>query len=316
MNSIRPRLHGYAALLVALAVGCLAPCVLADDGASSDSGGQRFRARAAERRARMVDAQGAVEMQYGSDPLQKLDYWRAAAPNAPLVVFVHGGAWKSGDKRNAVSAEKIRHFLDRGYGFASLNYRLYPAVAVEDEVQDVAAALAFLVARAETLGFDARRVVLMGHSAGAHIAALIGTDPRHLRKAGLELTALRGVVLLDGAGYDVPRQMAGGSSLHGTYGEVFGGGRERQIALSPTHQAAAPNVAAFLILYVQRPDGIAQSQALAEALRQAGTAVEIHGYAGRGLAGHLEINRRLGDPSYPATPDVDEWLKQVFGESP
>ncbi len=275
----------------------------------------RLRERIAERRGQKDAEATPVEMSYGSGPLQKLDYWRPASAGSPLVVFVHGGGWKRGDKRTATGGEKPGHYLQQGYGFASLNYRLVPACTVEQQAQDVADALAFLIKQAESLGFDASRIVLMGHSAGAHLSALVGTDLRHLEKAGLSAKSLRGVIPLDGACYDVPRQIAeGGAVMHDTYLQAFGSEKERQLALSPTHHAAAPNAPAFLILHVQRIDGTAQSRALGEALQKAGTPTEVRGFPGFGLQGHAEINRRLGDPAYPATPVVDEWLKKVFGK--
>ena len=273
----------------------------------------RLRERLAERRANTDMAAKPVEMSYGSDPLQKLDYWRPTAAGSPLVVFVHGGGWKRGDKNNATGPEKPGHYLAQGYGFASINYRLVPAATVEQQAQDVASALAYLIKQAESLGFDASRVVLMGHSAGAHLSALVGTDMQYLKKAELGPKSLRGVIPLDGACYDVPRQIAeGGDFMQDTYIEAFGSEKERQVALSPTHHAAAPNAPAFLILHVQRIDGTTQSKALGEALTKAGTSAEVGGFEGRGLQGHAEINRRLGDPTYPATPVVDEWLKKVF----
>jgi acetyl esterase/lipase len=153
----------------------------------------------------------------------------------------------------------------------------------------------------------------MGQSAGAHLSALVGTDMRYLKKAGLGPKSLRGVIPLDGACYNVPRQIAeGGDFMLDTYIQAFGTDPERQKALSPTFHAAAPNSPSFLILHVQREDGAAQSKALGEALRKADTPAVVKGFEGRGLAGHTEINRKLGDPSYPATPVVDEWLKGVF----
>ncbi|MBL9184423.1 MAG: alpha/beta hydrolase [Verrucomicrobiaceae bacterium] len=275
---------------------------------------ERLRERISERRANAGSAAAKpVEMSYGSDPLQKLDYWRPTAAGSPLVVFVHGGGWKRGDKNNATGPEKPAHYLAQGYGFASINYRLVPAATVEQQAQDVASALAFLIRQAESLGFDASRVVLMGHSAGAHLSALVGTDMQYLKKAELGPKSLRGIIPLDGACYDVPRQIAeGGDFMQDTYMQAFGSEKERQLALSPTHHATAPNAPAFLILHVQRVDGAAQSKALGEALTNAGTAAEVRGFEGRGLQGHTEINRRLGDPAYPATPVVDEWLKKVF----
>lgn len=276
---------------------------------------ERLRERIAERRANTGSTAKPVEMSYGSDPLQKLDYWRPTAAGSPLVVFVHGGGWKRGDKNNATGPEKPAHYLAQGYGFASINYRLVPVATVEQQAQDVASALAFLIRQAESLGFDASRVVLMGHSAGAHLSALVGTDMQYLKKAELGPKSLRGIIPLDGACYDVPRQIAeGGDFMQDTYIEAFGSEKERQLALSPSHHATAPNAPALLILHVQRIDGTAQSKALGEALSKAGTSAEVRGFAGRGLQGHAEINRRLGDPTYPATPVVDEWLKKVFAK--
>ena len=126
----------------------------------------------------------------------------------------------------------------------------------------------------------------MGHSAGAHLSALVGTDLNYLEKAGLGAEALCGVIPLDGACYDVPRQIAeGGELMRDTYLQAFGTGRKRQLALSPTAQAAAPNAPAFLILHVARLDGRAQSRALADALQEAGTSADVHEFAGRGLDG-------------------------------
>ncbi len=141
----------------------------------------------------------------------------------------------------------------------------------------------------------------------------MGTDGRYLEKAGLRLSDLSGVIPIDGAAYDVPEQMKSGPGImQDTYLQAFGTDPERQRALSPTWQAVAPNAPAFLLLHVQRPDGIAQAKALEAALAKAGTPVERRDFPGTGLKGHMEINRSLGDPDYPETAVVDAWLKGVF----
>jgi len=253
-------------------------------------------------------AERAQTLNYGRDPLQTLDYWPSRAANAPLVVFVHGGGWSRGDKRMMHGSDKLRHWQAQGYAVASLNYRLVPEAKVEQQAQDVAAAVALLKAR-----FDPERIALVGHSAGAHLVALVGTDPAYLRGAGLSFADIAGVIPLDGAAYDVAAQLEEGPRImQRTYRQAFGGGPARQAKLSPTRQAGAPNAADFLILHVERADGARQSAALAEALRRAGTAAEVRGFAGKGLRGHMEINRRLGDPDYPATAVVDEFLARVF----
>ena len=178
---------------------------------------------------------------------------------------------------------------------------------------DIAAAIRAVLSRSHELGVDPDKVVLMGHSAGAHLVALVGTDQRYLKDVGLSFTNLKGVITLDGAAYDVPRQMQEGPQImKATYQAVFGGNKTRQQAVSPTYQAGAPNVARFFILHVQRTDGIAQSNALAAALKRGGTDVEILSVPGTGLQGHGEINRRMGDPSYVPTAAVDQWLHKVF----
>lgn len=259
-------------------------------------------------------------LSYGTGALQTLDFWPGTQNGAarkkpsPLVVFVHGGGWKRGDKDSATGRYKVAHYTGEGYAFASVNYRLVPDVTVEQQAQDIADALAALLKRAESLGIARGNVVLMGHSAGAHLVALVGTDPQYLRKAGLSYSDIRGVIPIDGAAYDVPAQMQdAGRLMGGTYRQAFGTEPSRQRALSPTLQAAAPNAPQFLLLHVQRTNGVRQAQELETALRKAGTKVEREGFPGRGLPGHIQINRELGNPDYAATGVVDRWLVRVFG---
>lgn len=261
------------------------------------------------------DAPPPETLSYGSDPLQGLNLWvpKAERP-APLVLFVHGGGWKRGSKDNATSRALPGHMLEQGYAFASIDYRLVPDATVEQQAADVAAALAHLLKRADQLGIDRNRVVLTGHSAGAHLVALVGTDERYLKAAGLSFADIDGVMPNDGAAYDVPAQFEqAGPMMKGTYEEAFGTDPARQQSLSPTLHAAAPNAPAFLLIHVQREDGVAQNKALADALKRAGTRVEVGSFEGEGLLGHMEINRKLGEPDYPATPVVDAWLKKVLG---
>lgn len=255
---------------------------------------------------------GRVEHAYGSEPLQRLDYWRASgnAP-APLILFVHGGGWSRGDKRSATSTETVAHLRDEGFAFASMNYRLVPAATVEQQASDVAAAVAWFRRHAAQLGIDASRIILIGHSAGAHLVALVGTDPRYMATAGLALSALRGVIALDGACYDVARQLAEDKPMmRNTYAAAFGSDPARQRALSPAFQAASPNAPAFLLVHTDRADGTAQAEGLASALMQAGTPATVHGIDGKRMRAHREINRSLGRADHPATAIVDAWLRE------
>jgi arylformamidase len=274
---------------------------------------ERLTERTEGKRASKAIGLRGIAYSYGSAALQNLDYFAPKDKNAPLVVFVHGGGWKNGDKGNATGKEKAPHYRAEGYAFASINYRLLPEAPVEQQAADVASAIAYLRSNANKLGFDGRRIVIMGHSAGAHLVALVGTDPRYLRAVGLDLSALAGVIPIDGAAYDVAAQMRDGPKMmQDTYKQAFGEDPARQRALSPTFHTASPNAPSFLILHVQRKDGIAQSNALAAALRASGTPVQINSFEGKGLMGHMAINRKLGESDYPATPVVDAWLQGVF----
>ncbi len=280
----------------------------------------RIRERVAKRMQGQIaadQASGGKEMTYGKEALQTLSFWAPATKAdrpVPLILFVHGGGWKRGDKTNATGKEKVAHFTAEGYAFASVNYRLVPDATIEQQATDVAGALAYVIDHATELNIDPTRIVIMGHSAGAQLVALVGTDPRYLAAVNLDERAIAGVVPIDGAAYDVPKQLTIGARIMGeTYEQAFGTDPARQRALSPTFQAASPNAPSFLILHVQRKDGIEQSQGLAEALRKSGTRVQINDFAGAGLQGHMDINRKLGLPDYPATPVIDAWLKGVFG---
>ncbi len=254
---------------------------------------------------------------YGPYRMQALDYWSPSTPKTakrpPLIVFVHGGAWSMGSKASGTGRWKEAHFPAKGFAFASLDYRLVPTVQVEDQADDIAHALRTLITRADELGFDPHRIVLMGHSAGAHLVALVSTDPAYVSRAGLAMTDIAGTIAVDGAGYDVPQQIATSQAfLYREYVQAFGTDPARQRALSPVFHASAPNVGRFLILHTARADSSQQSDELATILRRAGSSVQVNGFAGTGLAAHLAINRRMGDPAYPATSVVDQWLANLF----
>ncbi|WP_395612515.1 alpha/beta hydrolase [Allosphingosinicella sp.] len=254
--------------------------------------------------------EGTTEIAFGTDPLQRLDFTPAAVRRAPLFIFIHGGGWSFGDKRMA--GHMAAHFHGLGYAFASLDYRLVPNANPQQQAEDVAAAIAELVRNAERLGIDPGRIILGGHSAGAHLAALVGTDPRYLAAHRLPISILKGIVLLDGAGYDVPTQMQrAGPFLRRMYSRAFGEDAAFQASVSPTLQAAAPNAGRFLIFHItSRPDDSgAQSQALAAALRRAGTPAEVIAVDNT----HAEIFRGFGQPGHVATARTDAFAREVFG---
>ena len=260
-----------------------------------------------ERGASAPPTPGTRELAYGADPKQRLDLLvPPAATRAPLLLFVHGGGWLIGDKRTGAGV-KAAHFTQGGWAFASANYRLVPQATVEQQAADIAAAIAWARANAAAHGLDPDNIVLMGHSAGAHLVAWVGTDPRYLAAAGVPIAAVNGVILLDGAGYDIAGQMARpGNAVAGMYDAAFGKDVARQKALSPTLHAAAPNVARWLMLPIdRRDDSKAQSEGLAAALRPAGASAIVVPVPGES---HSSLNKRLGEAGDFATGEVDRFL--------
>lgn len=109
-------------------------------------------------------------------PKQRLDLYLPPGPGPfPVVAWIHGGGWHSGDKQP--EGERFaRTFVDEGIALAAIAYRLTPAAPFPAQIEDCDAALAWLRKHASSLGLDARRVGLFGHSAGAHLCALMAVS--------------------------------------------------------------------------------------------------------------------------------------------
>ncbi|EEU36076.1 uncharacterized protein NECHADRAFT_52997 [Fusarium vanettenii 77-13-4] len=252
---------------------------------------------------------GGTDMSYGDSDTQRLRFWKSKSPKAPIVVFVHGGSWRVGTYLDSIGAKKVDHLLTKGYAFATINYTLIPQVKVEEQVQEVADAVGFLVKNSHELGFNNERVVLMGHSSGAHVVTLLGTDTSYLERAGVDIRTIQAVVSIDGSNYNALAEMMdspGPVAQNMIYG--LGSDPERLRAMSPTYHARAPNAKAFLLLHAQRQGDIRQAVEFDAALTAAGTEVALHVFEGEGFEGHVQMLLRLGDPEYPATLVMDNWL--------
>src|SRR5207249_878371 len=95
-----------------------------------------------------------------------------------VLFFIHGGVWREGSKDAFVT--QGRAFARQGIGFVAINYRLSPAVKHPAHVEDVAKAFAWVHANLGKRGANAEQIFVCGHSAGGHLAALLGTDKSHL----------------------------------------------------------------------------------------------------------------------------------------
>jgi len=154
-----------------------------------------------------------ADIAYGSDPQHRLDVYvpdEAAAVLSPVVVFWHGGHWRFGDKRDY----RFVGAALAGSGFNAVlpNYRHYPQVKMPGFMDDAARAALWSAAHAGDYGGDPRRLYLMGHSAGAHMAALLTLDARYLAAAGEPAPQVAGVVGLSGAYDFLPLLEAAGTA--------------------------------------------------------------------------------------------------------
>jgi hypothetical protein len=241
--------------------------------------------------------------------LRQLDLYRpgAAAPGdrRPIVVYVHGGGWHKGDKANAI-ADKVALFTGAGYLFASVNYRLSPnppdpayppgRVRFPDQPDDVGEAIGWIDRNAAAYGGDPRRIILIGHSAGAQIVALIATDPRYVTRWGLEPRHLIATVPLDGV-YDIVGQAAG--PRRALFYNGFATPAENAVddawaRGSPIRFADPGDPPTLVITQAGLPPRIAASAAFTEAFGPGRGALMTVPYD------HVGINRAVGAATDPA----------------
>jgi len=247
-------------------------------------------------------------------------YAPAAAKNLPVIFWIHGGGWQKGDKSDM--DRKPQAFTDAGFIFVATNYRFLPGVEMRTIVSDVAKAIRWVHEHIAGHGGDARRIIVMGHSAGAQLAALVCTDERYLKAEGLPLSAIRACVPVDGDTYDVTLQVETAAARRHSLGqpepkfghrEKFGGSDEKLRDLSAVHHVArGKGIPPFLLVHVgDHPDKAAQAKRLQDALTEVGLPVKTFAAP---ATDHVRINANLGQPDDPATKAVLQFLAEVMSE--
>lgn len=249
-------------------------------------------------------ARAMRDVAYGDDPRQRYDVYLPAQPQrAPVILFVHGGGWANGNKDNpGVVENKAAYWLPKGYVLVSINYRMRPDTAPIDQARDVARTLADVQKRAPSWKADPANVLLMGHSAGAHLAALVGASSTLWREAGA--TRPRGVVSLDSGALDVPKTMQR-PPLPGIYQRAFGDDRNDWIAASPYHQLTRDAVPMLFVCSSRRKDACSQGRAMADKAKTLEVPMEV---LPEDLS-HGEVNRLLGASS-AYTEAVDAFVRR------
>lgn len=242
---------------------------------------------------------------------QMLDvYAPAEGKMHPVIVWIHGGGWKGGNKAGV--EHKPQAFVDKGFVFVATTYRVLPKVTVKEMTGDIARAIHWVHDHAAEFGGDPDTIFVMGHSAGAHLAALVCTDDSYLKAEGLSLANIRGCVPIDVSVYDIPKRLKeGGSVGPATFKAIFGESVESQTQYSPAaHVAKGKQIPPFLILHVaSRADTRAQAHWFADKLKEAGGEADVVAAEGKT---HETIGSDLGNTDDKPTQAVFEFLERVL----
>jgi arylformamidase len=249
---------------------------------------------------------------------QLLDvYAPPTGSNLPVVVWVHGGGWMRGSKNEV--GQKPAAFVEKGFVFVPMNYRFIPQVTMDTIVRDVAKSVGWVHANIARYGGDPNRLFIMGHSAGAQLAALLCTDSRYIEAEGVQRTSIKGCVPVDGDTYDVTLEVATAAARRKSLKqpapkigllEQFGN-LERQREYSAVNYVA-PNrgIPPFLLIHVaDHTDTTAQSYLLWSALDIAGVPAKLFGAEG---TEHVKLNRDLGAAGDPSTQALFEFTDKLL----
>lgn len=247
--------------------------------------------------------QAGQGLAYGSEPRQRLDLYAPpqGAQDAPVAVFFYGGTWENGRRQDygwvgrALAAE----------GFLTLapDYRLYPEVTYPTFLEDGAAAIAWAVENAAQHGGDPSQIVLIGHSAGAYNAVMLGLDRRYLEAAGVDPSRIRAAAGLAGPYDFLPLK---GETVRG----VFGGAPDLA-ATQPINQVDDQAPPAFLA--TGGDDSVVlprNTEALAAALQAQGVVVETRIYPDLGHAGVLLALSKPLRGRAPVLEDMTAFLRR------
>ena len=246
------------------------------------------------------------DVAYGPDAAQRFDIdLPAHTTGAPTLFYVHGGGWAFGDKARQVANKRAR-WTRGGAFFVSTNYRMRPVADPLQQARDVAAALAEaqrVVARA---GGDPDHFVLMGHSAGGHLVALLAARPDLVREAGAR--PWRATVLLDAGSVDVVKTMTSPRGRIRLFRNAFGDDPDFWHAVSPMHQLDAATTPILAVCASARRDSCAANHAFVDKAAGFGTRTKLMQQA----LSHAEINRVLGEEN-AYTREVEAFMKTLPG---
>jgi len=254
------------------------------------------------------DVRLIANVSYGTDAKERFDVYTPLHVNtnslAPVIFMVHGGAWRIGDKKSqSVVENKVNYWVKKGYIVISTNYKMLPDSPVNEQVKSVAKALGVAQEKSASWGGNKAQFILMGHSAGAHIIAMIAAS--NTLYATNAITPPIAAVALDSAVMDTPMLM---SAKHmRLYDHAFGSDPTYWQSLSPFHQLSSTRMPLLAVCSTKRDDSCPQAEKFLTKASSFGTKTLLL----KENMSHKEINQLLGaDATY--TKAVDDFLNGVI----
>jgi acetyl esterase/lipase len=245
-------------------------------------------------------------------------YRPEGAKNLPVVFWIHGGGWQTGDRTNV--QVKPQAFVDKGFVFVSTGYRLLTNVEMGTIFRDIAQSVRWVHDHIAEHGGDPNRILVMGHSAGAQLAALICIDDRYLKAEGLSLDIIKGCVPVDGDTYDVPaiiETVETRQRVHGLPMPRFGPPREirersgeaPRLLRRHARREGQGHPAVSHSPRRRSSDTSAQAERLEAVLKDAG--IPPKRFAAR-ETNHSKLNENLGLPDDPPTKALFEFVDEAL----
>ncbi len=217
----------------------------------------------------------------------------------PVVIWVHGGGWCLGDKANKIE-NKVKLFRSLNYVFVSINYRLSPSPVELDNPErimypahneDVADAVKWVFNNISKYGGNSNKIALLGHSAGAHLVALTGTNSEFLNDSGLDFSNIKGIASIDTEAYNVAAKVDSGNEI---YINAFGHDNSLNNQASPIHNIVSGTAyPRFFVAKRGNAERIEVADNFINKLEQNGVLVsQVDG----SIYNHSGINEAIGKP--------------------
>jgi acetyl esterase/lipase len=259
------------------------------------------------------------DLAYGPDPEQRLDLSVPTAREFPTVLFIHGGSLTSGDKADGDYRNVCAPFVAAGIACANVNYRLAPAHHWPAQAEDVAAAVAWVRTNIGRYGGDPQKLFLFGHSSGAMLVALVGTDERYLAQHKLKTSDVQGIVPMGSIMWDDELEQVltrdGTDRVREAFEKDPDNGMYESLDVYLDHwpiRHVKAGLPPFLFLIAEgeqdQPPVLKTNRKFVEDARTMGNRAEYKVLPGRT---HFSAIRKFGEPDDPAFTIVRDFVRQV-----